>query len=182
MAASEVLKTNGATPATPASGKTKEFVNASKHFSTVDDAGLVLDFVSGGAAATSSPGDPSGTTDTTGKMMGLAGSFTPSFSGRVLIMLSGNIASSAAADGAAVQISYGTGAAPSNAGALTGTAVGSIEQITTANANASKYPFCCVALVTGLTLATAYWVDARLKAITAGTASITSVTIVAVEL
>jgi hypothetical protein len=43
MAASELLLTNGATPATPASGKTKLFVTTLKKLATVDDAGLVLD-------------------------------------------------------------------------------------------------------------------------------------------
>jgi hypothetical protein len=41
MAASEVLLTNGATPATPAAGKNKLFFNSSKQLSQVDDAGLV---------------------------------------------------------------------------------------------------------------------------------------------
>lgn len=41
MAASELLITNGSTPATPASGKSKVFTNASKGLDTVDDAGLV---------------------------------------------------------------------------------------------------------------------------------------------
>lgn len=182
MAASEFIITNGATPATPTSGKTTVFVNTSKHLSSVDDAGLVTDLVNGKVVPTSSPADPTGTTDTTGKMMGLAGSFTPAITGRMLLIATGNIASSAAADGAATQLTYGTGSAPANAAALTGTAVGSIVQITTAGTNASKYPFCVMALVTGLTPATTYWLDLRLKAITAGTASVTSVTLIAIEL
>lgn len=41
MAASEVLLTNGATPATPAAGKSKLFIDSSKRLCTVDELGAV---------------------------------------------------------------------------------------------------------------------------------------------
>lgn len=170
----------GTTPATPASGLVL-FANSSKHASTVDTTGLVTDLVNGKIVATATPADPTGTTDTTGKMMGLAGSFTPAITGRVVMVITGNIASSASADGAAAQLTYGTGSAPANAAALTGTAAGTIAQVTAVNVNADKYPFTCLAYAS-LTAGTTYWFDLRLKATTAGTASVTSIYMLAVEL
>jgi hypothetical protein len=52
MAASELLITNGATPATPASGKSKVFTNSNKGLDTVDDAGLVRVYLNNQDAAT----------------------------------------------------------------------------------------------------------------------------------
>lgn len=173
MAASEILLTNGATPATPSAGKTKQFVNASKQACTVDDAGTVriLD-PTGPALYQATPADPTGTTDTTGKMMGLAGSITPITTGRLLIIISGNLTNSTAAagDGAKAQIRYGTGSAPANAAALTGTTVGNQVSSVLERATASDLQaFTCQAIVTGLTIGTAYWIDIALAAIVGGT-------------
>ena len=52
MATSELLVTNGATPATPASGKSKLFTNSNKGLDTVDDAGLVRIYHNNQDAAT----------------------------------------------------------------------------------------------------------------------------------
>lgn len=129
----------------------------------------------------SSPGNPSGTTDTGGKMMGLAGTITPTFTGRVLITITGTIFNpTAIADGGKVQIRTGAGTAPSNGDALTGTAVGSLVQYVTATI-AEKAPFSLTAIVSGLTLHTARWIDVGLAAITGGTATITDLTITALE-
>lgn len=183
MATSELLMTNGTTPATPASGKCKLFFSSAKKLSFVDDAGLVSNVVGGAASYQASPGDPSGTTDTTGKMMGLAGSITPAISGKIVLTINGTIASSGASDGAKIQLSYGTSAAPANAAAITGTQVGA--RLTVAN-NASTaalaVPYSITAVITGLTPGTAYWLDVTLAAITAGTATITTNSITAYEI
>ena len=125
MAASEFLMYSGATPATPASG-IKLFFSTLKQLCQLDDAGVVTKLNGQNATAQSTPADPTGTTDTTGKMMGLAGAITPTYTGRLLIIVSGNLTNTTAAagDGAKAQIRYGTGSAPSNGDALTGTAVG----------------------------------------------------------
>lgn len=134
------------------------------------------------ALSQSSPSDPTGTTDTTGKMMGLAGSFTPTSTGRALIVISGDIANGSVNDGAQVQIRYGTGSAPANAAALTGTTAGGVVKYNGAsNTAAIKFPFALNAIVTGLTVNTAYWIDIGLAAITAGTASIKDISISVVE-
>lgn len=137
-----------------------------------------------GPVATSAPANPTGTTNTSGLMMGLAGSITPLITGRVLIIITGNLTNSTAAagDGAQVRIRYGTGNAPANAGALTGTAVGSAQRSVLERATASDpQTFSCVALVTGLTLSTAVWLDVECAAIVGGTAVLTNVNIVAIE-
>jgi hypothetical protein len=186
MAASEVLLTNGATPATPAAGKTKLFVNANKQLAQVNDAAVVEPLArSAASVAQSSPANPTGTTDLTGKMMGLAGSITPAQTGRVMIIVTGNLSNSTAAagDGAKTQIRYGTGSAPANAGALTGTTAGSLISMLLERATASDpFPFCVAAVVTGLTIGTAYWIDLSLAAIAAGTAILTNLSISVVEI
>jgi len=139
--------------------------------------------VGGNAFATtnSSPGDPTGTTSTTGVMMGLAGAITTR-SGRVVVIISGTIKNNTANDGAAVQIRYGTGSAPTNAAALTGTAVGALQRHVDAGVTNEEVPFSVSAVVTGLTGGTAYWLDVSLAAITGGTATITGVNVTAFDI
>ena len=87
----------------------------------------------------------------------------------------------AIADGAKVQLRTGTGAAPTNGAALTGTACGgNVNYI--ASTTAGKVPFSVTCVVTGLTLGTAVWLDLGLAAITAGTATIENVGISAHEI
>lgn len=181
MATSELLMTNGTTPATPASGKTKLFINTSKQLSIVDDAGLVTAFEGIDTVTQSTPANPTGTSSTTGVMMGLAGTFTPVFTGRALIIICGDVNNGTNADGAKFQIRFGTGSAPANAAALTGTTAGALVNYTAAAAG-QKCPFSLNAIITGLTLATAVWIDIGLAAVTAGTATINDVSISVVEI
>lgn len=138
------------------------------------------------ATSQATPSDPTGTTNGTGLMMGLAGSITPQMSGKVMIVVSGNISATGigGGSGAKTQIRYGTGTAPTNGAALTGTAVGNMAQIVNA-ALALIVPgngnFTCNAVVTGLTVGTAYWIDQSLARITSGTATITGVSISVIE-
>lgn len=134
----------------------------------------------GDATATSTPADPTGTTSTTGLMMGLAGTITPANSTRVHIIISGQMSNSLINDGAKVQLRWGTGTAPSNGAASTGTQLGA-EQSFTALVALMRSGFCIHGTVTGLTVGTAIWIDARVAATTAGTASVTGVTISAIE-
>ncbi len=129
----------------------------------------------------SSPGNPTGSGSLVGLMMGLAGTITPTFTGRVQITVTGTIFNaSAIADGGKVQIRTGTGAAPNNGDALTGTAVGSLVQYVAAT-TAEKAPFTLTAIVSGLTLHVARWIDVSLAALVGGTATITDLTISALE-
>lgn len=180
MAASEFLLTNGATPSPPASGKTKLFVSTAKKWSSVDDAGLVTDYATGNVGFQATPADPTGTANTTGLMMGLAGSITPAQTGRIVIIISGDVQNNTNADGAKFQIRYGTGAAPANAAALTGTTAGSLVNMVVAAA-AQRLPFSLNAYITGLTPGTAYWIDISLAAVTGGTVAVKNVSITAHE-
>lgn len=140
---------------------------------------------SGSPATQSSPADPTGTTDTTGKMMGLAGTITPLVTGRIAISITGTLTNSTgtAGNGAKAQITYGTGTAPTNGANLTGTAVGSIQTSILERATANDLqPFSLFAIVTGLTTGVAVWLDIRLAAVSAGTGLCKNINIVAFEI
>ena len=126
------------------------------------------------------PSDPTGTTSTSLVMMGLAGSITPNSTGRIMIFLSGDCSNNTTADGVGVQISYGTGTAPSNGGSLAGTQIGGLVTFT-ALTGVLTVPFALNAAVQNLVLGTAYWIDLALKAITANTASASNISITAFE-
>ena len=136
--------------------------------------------------AQATPADPTGTTSTTGVMMGLGNSITitPSYSGKVMIIISGDIKNATNADGGKVQIRYGTGSPPANQAAVTGTTAGGFVNFNNANPGTANIqaPWTLNAIVSGLTVGTAYWVDVDLAAITGGTISIKNVSISIVEL
>ncbi|MGD0216317.1 MAG: hypothetical protein ABSC45_02245 [Desulfobaccales bacterium] len=119
---------------------------------------------------TSSPTAPASTSAY--KMQGLAGSITPTRSGRVLITICGTIIAPTGTtvdNGILYQISYGTGGAPSNAGTLTGTQIGVIQEYTNPAAITAAdlhVPFSVSVVVTGLTLNTAYWIDLAAESVT----------------
>jgi hypothetical protein len=104
-------------------------------------------------------------------MQGLAGAFTPASSGKVIIIVTGTVicpSATAAGDGIKWQLCYGTGTAPANAAAVTGTAVGVFQSYTNANtvlAGDVATPFTAVGVVTGLTVGTAYWFDLAAESI-----------------
>jgi len=136
--------------------------------------------------AQSTPANPTGTTSTTGVMMGLAGSITPARSGIVLINISGTVTNSASvSNGASVQIRTGTGTAPANGAALAGTAQGSAVRMlnpSDTRGGTITVPFSANAIVTGLAVGTAVWIDTGVAAITGGTATISNVSISVNEL
>ncbi|MFI4977545.1 MAG: hypothetical protein ACHQC8_02540 [Solirubrobacterales bacterium] len=143
--------------------------------------GGVWNDMTAAVTAQSTPGNPVGTASTTGAMMGLAGSITPIRTGNVLVIISGDIFNNTLNDGASVQIRYGTGSAPTN-GVTThpGTAAGG-KPVMTATAASAADPFSVQAVVSGLTLGTAVWLDLEVAAITAGTALVEHISISAVE-
>jgi hypothetical protein len=129
------------------------------------------------------PADPTLTASLVGVMMGLAGAFTPVATGKILIVVTGSISNNTLSDGALVQIRHGTGTAPVNGAAITGTADGKpIRMINNANTAALRVPFALVAVVSGLTLGVANWIDLSLAAITAGNANVFDICIDVMEL
>jgi len=127
------------------------------------------------------PANPTGTTNSSGLMMGLAGSFTPQSTGTVAVTIAGDCYNTTAGDGGNIKIRYGTGTAPSNGGALVGTAVGNLPSFVSATAS-QKVGCAASAVITGLTIGTPYWLDLKLGAATGGTAAIENVSITAVEI
>lgn len=126
--------------------------------------------------------NPTGTTSTAAaKMMGLAGAFTPSNSGQVMIIITGDLTNATAGDGAIAQIAYGTGGAPSNGATAAGTTVGSPLHYIASPSTTDKVLFTAVGFAS-LTPGTAYWIDAQLEAVTGGTATISDVVIIVHEL
>lgn len=108
-------------------------------------------------------------------MMGIGSTcaITPLASGQLHISLAGDMGNSSAGLGPnVVQLRYGTGTAPTNGAAVTGTAVGSaITLIATNSASGDRWGFACNGQVSGLTVGTAYWIDISLSS-TVGTSTV----------
>jgi hypothetical protein len=124
------------------------------------------------AAATIGPSTPAGTTSLTLVMAGLAGSITTR-TGRIEICMSGVLTDNTANAGTRAQISYGTGTAPMNGVAVTGTQIGPLQAYTASTlAAAAQAPYGACWNVTTLTGGTTYWFDTAFSAITGGTGSL----------
>lgn len=133
------------------------------------------------AATTSSPSNQSGNATATFKMNGLACAITPTSTGRVMFTVTGSIGNNTTADSVTWKLAYGTGAAPSNSAALTGTILGATG-VFKALTGMLDTPFVSVGLATGLALNTAVWYDLQIADITGGTVTATAVTCTAVEI
>ena len=120
------------------------------------------------------PGNPTGTTSTTGVMMGLGSTckLTPTYSTRVYVSFIGGIASTVGADAVGAQVKYGTGTAPSNGAAFTGTSIGPNNA---AQGTTGTVPYSGGGIITGLTPGTAYWFDIDLSVQAGTTGSIVNV-------
>jgi hypothetical protein len=129
------------------------------------------------------PANPTGTASSSPVMMGLGSScaVTPNRSGKVILAISGNAANSSSGDGWAYQIRYGTGGAPANATALTGTAA--TTSAPDVPPTGIALPFSTQGVVTGLALGTPVWFDVALQRFGAGggTASVTNLTCSSLE-
>ena len=122
-------------------------------------------------------------------MQGLAGAITPASSGNILVLISGTIvdpSGTAAGNGIQFQASFGTGTAPVNAAALTGTQIGTVQKYTsptTVVAADVNVPFSMQAVVTGLTLGTTYWLDLAAESIAvASSMGLANISVSAIEL
>ena len=121
------------------------------------------------------------TTSSTGVHAGLALAFTPRGSGRVMVVFTGEGAnSSAITDRVVTRIRYGTGAAPANGAALTGTAAGLPQSSRSDNSLTESIG--SHAVITGLTPGTAYWFDVSQACLAVGTVTLTNVLLTVVEL
>jgi hypothetical protein len=102
------------------------------------------------------PADPTPRTGSVMVGLGSTLSLTPTQSGVILLILSGNYANSSNSQIASVQFRYGTGTPPANGAANIGTLVGTSSRIQSVTATTS---FTSVVIVSGLTVGTSYWFD-----------------------
>jgi hypothetical protein len=114
-------------------------------------------------------------------MLGLAQTLTMQYSGRVLILVQGRIGTNTASGFGSVSIRYGTGSAPANGAAATGTPVGNNAFGLNGAAANQISNFCLVAVATGLTKGTTYWFDLG-QATSTGTTNVYNVSIAVIEL
>jgi len=126
------------------------------------------------------PGNPAATASAVFVMMGLAILFTPRTTGRLRIILQGILTQTTTADGTTAQISYGTGGAPANGAAVTGTQAGQPLTMTFLT-GVLAVPAALIALVTGLVPNVTYWFDIALKVVTGGSAAITTIEMIIEE-
>ncbi len=122
------------------------------------------------------PTNPTGTTSLVGVMAGLAVAYTPVKTGRLRVRIEATLANNTAGDGVGFQASHGIGTAPVNGAAVTGTQDGNVGQSISPAAN-NAYTITVIAELTGLALNVALWLDVVQKAITAGTATLTAMTV-----
>jgi hypothetical protein len=151
--------------------------NTTQLATTAFSHGLVFNRI----AQRGTPADPTGTALTaTYAMMGFAIAVVPQVTGRLLVSFGGIARNNTAGGGCVLYIAYGTGAAPVNGATATGTQVTSAVGLFGSPASV-QVPYCCVGLITGLTIGASYWLDLALRSDTAGTASIWDNTYTVVE-
>lgn len=137
------------------------------------------------ALSMAAPADQTGNATATFKMNGLGAAaspctITPAYSGRVIFTIDGDLTNSVILDGVTFKLAYGTGTAPANAAAATGTVIGATRSVAVAVA-AQSQGFSITRSVTGLSLV-ATWYDLQIADVTGGTASMSNVTCVAREI
>jgi hypothetical protein len=142
----------------------------------------VKSYVDSGGSGSANASLPTGTTSTSGVMMGFNCTFTPTKSGRVILMASGTMRSSSAGVTSAATLNYGTGTPPTNGAAATGASLGSTAQGTSSAAN-ELLPFALIGFVTNLSIGTTYWLDIKLAtSFASGTAQLASTNVSAIEI
>lgn len=133
------------------------------------------------APTLTSVASPGTNATTTVKMAGLAAAITPEVTGRVFVLVTGIVANNTIGDGVNVQLAWGTGGAPANGAAATGTTVGLVKHFIASTA-AGQQGIALGAFISGLTNGTAIWVDLQFAAVTGGTATLKDCDVVLEEL
>jgi len=120
-----------------------------------------------------SPASPGGTTSTTGVMMGLGASckLTPATTGRIRFTIVGNVTNNNTSKTTFVTGRYGTGTAPSNGAALTGTLFNNGVTSTTTAAGSPASIFTLEGIISGLSVGTQVWYDVSVATNDAATTS-----------
>lgn len=155
---------------TLAAGQSLQWVE-SVGWGVYDATGAFLTTMARPSIQLTSPANPALTASTTGVMMGNAVAFTPTNTGRVLVTVTGMAKNSVVGDGTSAQLRFGTGGAPANGAALTGTTAGVYKNMIASTA-AGVQGFAISVIITTLTVGTAYWFDLAVKAVTGGNATV----------
>jgi hypothetical protein len=127
------------------------------------------------------PPNATAQTSTTGVMAGIGqtNSFTPHYDGVALVTISGNEVFGATGATAILGIRYGTGTAPANNAASTGSACGNqLANVSLTGVLTQNFSVQCV--VTGLVLNTGYWFDLVMGSSTS-TINVTNVSVSVAE-
>lgn len=117
-----------------------------------------------------------------GNMMGWGVSnckITPSYSNRVFVEITGGLSENSGG-ALTLQARYGTGTAPANNAAATGTAIGSPAGVNSSGSVGTTAPFKIGGIITGAALGTALWFDA--SASITGTTTVSTPTCRAFEI
>jgi hypothetical protein len=135
----------------------------------------------GNATLQASPSNPTGTTSTTPVMAGLGGTchITPVYSGRIKVEFIATVGNSTSGATVTNTVRFGTGTAPANGVAATGTQVGTGVAYTAPASNYNE-PIFNGGIITGLSTGTAYWLDIT-EAVSTGTGSYINVSCNAME-
>jgi hypothetical protein len=123
------------------------------------------------ASVSFNPANPAATASTTFVMMGLGSTatYTPIKTGRVEVTVSYILANGTINDGVTALAAFGTGVAPVNGAAFSGTTFG--PTVTTTSLVAAQQVGYCFTFTVTMTVGVANWVDLQLKAVTGGSAS-----------
>lgn len=132
------------------------------------------------APSVSTPGAPNPTSSTSLVMAGLDVSYTPMATGRLRVTVQATLANSVAGDGGQIQLEYGTGATPANGAPLTGTPAGGAAQATSATAGSTS-TLTLEAIILGLAVNQAVWLDLAYAAVTGGSFSLSNLTVLIEE-
>jgi hypothetical protein len=137
-----------------------------------------------GVAVQSAGFTPTGVIGTTPKMLGINFTITPTVTGRILAIYTGNtrVNPSAVTVEAQTTLWYGTGTPPTNGAAATGTQIGAtVTRAVSANYANEATPGSIAGIFLGV-VGTTYWIDLALNSTNAAnTAQIANASLVAIE-
>jgi hypothetical protein len=122
-------------------------------------------------------------TTSTSIMGGLAGSITPKYSGTVYVVLCFRGSTGTAGAYCYAQLRYSTGTAPIKGATLIGTPVGNASYSQTVGSSVnSSTGMSCQAIITGLTVNTAYWIDIAIGSSASVNTSLSDFSLAIIEL
>ncbi len=138
--------------------------------STPVGASIANDFAAGGPKQLTAAG-----------MFGWGLAFTPTYSGRTLVVIGAEVSNLTASEAQTLTLQYGTGAAPANGAAVTGTQAGAYFS-TPQGQGAAIYIGAHFAALVSLTVGTTYWFDLSCAAISGGTVTTAGLNFSVIEL